>query len=102
MNEEQKNQYLRELNETSERVRQHVIQEHSVDSPVETQEAEFKRVPLPAMNLAPPMLEKNATTNSSSTLEMWEEGVDQRLNDIDNKMNKSDLSVFFTKGEMEF
>ena len=102
MNEEQKNQYLKELNETSERVKEFVRQEQTANSPSAAPAADFKRVPLPSMNRAPPMLEKNATAGSSSTLQMWEDGVDQRLNEIDNRMNKSDLSVFFTKGEMEF
>lgn len=102
MNEEQKTQYLKELNETSERVREHVRQEQANKSPEVAQSSEFKRVPMPKMNVPPPMLEKNATAGSSSTLEMWDENVNQRLNEIDNKMNKSDLSVFFTKGEMEF
>ncbi|SMN18728.1 similar to Saccharomyces cerevisiae YML058W SML1 Ribonucleotide reductase inhibitor involved in regulating dNTP production [Maudiozyma saulgeensis] len=102
MNDEQKTQYLKELNETSERVREHVRQEQASKSPEVTQSSDFKRVPMPSMGVPPPMLAKNSNVGSSSTLEMWDENVNQKLNEIDNKMNKSDLSVFFTKGEMEF
>lgn len=96
--EQQKQQYLRDVNQTAERVKQFVKQQHSPQLQQQQQET-FQRVPLPGQGA--PMLALNATSGSGSTLEMWEESVDQRLNEIDSKLNGSDLSSF-TKGEMDF
>ena len=57
-------------------------------------------MPLPGNGA--PMLGLNATSGSGSTLEMWEESVDQRLNEIDSKLNGSDLSAILTKDDMDF
>lgn len=98
--EEQKQQYLKDVSEASERVKQYVKTQHSPELQRKEQ-ATFERVPLAGGNGMPPMLSLNATAGSGSTLEMWEEGVDQRLNEIDGKLEKSDLSSMFQKGELD-
>lgn len=60
---------------------------------------EYKRVPLPAQHTAP-MLVNQRTVSSASSLEMWEDSLDQRLNMIDgdimrNKMGAGDLDIMF-------
>lgn len=61
---------------------------------------EYKRVPLPASTPAP-MLVNQRTVSSTSSLEVWEDSLDQRLNTIDsdimrNKLGSSDLEVLFS------
>lgn len=63
---------------------------------------EYKRVPLPASRAAP-MLVNQRTVSSSSSLEMWEDSLDQRLSVIDgdmlrNKMGAGDLDMIFQGG----
>lgn len=116
MNEQTKIEYLKDLNSVSDRIRHHVAVSHQQEpaaaaaaAPTATKANEFKRVPLPTMNVAPPMLEKNCTSSfyeSGSTLEMWEEGVDQKLNAIDqdiqkNKLGAAELNKVFSNGKVE-
>lgn len=58
---------------------------------------EYKRVPL---STPAPMLVNQRTVSSTSSLEMWEDSLDQRLNVIDgdmmrNKLGSNDLEVLF-------
>lgn len=58
---------------------------------------EYKRVPL---STPAPMLVNQRTVSSTSSLENWEDSLDQRLNVIDgdmmrNKLGSSDLEVLF-------
>ncbi|CCF59828.1 hypothetical protein KAFR_0I00470 [Kazachstania africana CBS 2517] len=101
--EQKKAGYLKELNATSDRIRQHVMQSPNLtkEAAAKLDDFKFDRVPLPVMQNEPPMLEKNATTRSGSTLEMWEEHVDQRLNAVDAKLRNSDLSSMFASGKLE-
>lgn len=92
MNAEQKNEYLKDVHEAGDRIRQHV--QIVRESPQLANMPTFERV---ALGSAAPMLEKNATTRSGSTLEMWEENVDQRLNAIDEKK----VQNLFSSGSIE-
>ncbi|CAL9732043.1 ribonucleotide reductase inhibitor protein Sml1p [Monosporozyma unispora] len=95
--EEQKQQYLKDVNEASERVKEYVKLQHSPQLKRQQAEAEqFQRVPLPGNNA--PMLSLNATSGSGSTLEMWEESVDERLN----KINDNELSNILNNNDMDF
>ncbi|CAL9737927.1 ribonucleotide reductase inhibitor protein Sml1p [Monosporozyma servazzii] len=93
--EEQKQQYLKEVNEAAERVKEHVKLQQSPQLQRQQEEA-FQRVPLPGNNA--PMLSLNATSGSGSTLEMWEESVDERLN----KINDSELSNIINTNDTDF
>ena len=95
----QKQQYLKDVSEAAERVKQHIRIQHSPQLQRQQQET-FERIPLPGNGA--PMLGLNAVSGSGSTLEMWEESVDQRLSEIDSKLNGSDLSAILTKDDMDF
>ncbi|CCK70645.1 ribonucleotide reductase inhibiting protein SML1 KNAG_0E03910 [Huiozyma naganishii CBS 8797] len=94
--EQQRQAYLRDVHQAADRVKQHVQTLHSPQ--LAQQQPVFERR---ALNQAPPMLAQNAMTGSGSTLEMWEEGVEKRLDDIDRKLGGSDLSDMFAKGKVE-
>lgn len=94
--EEQKQQYLKEVNEAAERVKQYVKLQQSPQLQRQQQEEAFQRVPLPGNNA--PMLSLNATSGSGSTLEMWEESVDERLN----KINDNELSNIINTNDIDF
>lgn len=64
---------------------------------------EYKRVPLPAQRTAP-MLVNQRTVSSTSSLEMWEDSLDQRLSMIDgdimrNKLGAGDLDLMFSNNK---
>ncbi|CCD24788.1 ribonucleotide reductase inhibiting protein SML1 NDAI_0D04750 [Naumovozyma dairenensis CBS 421] len=116
MDEKSKLEYLKDVNSAADRIRHHLAMSHQqeVEEANRAQAAttvvpEFKRVPLPTMNTAPPMLEKNCTSSfyeSGSTLEMWEESVEQKLQNIDqdiksNKFGAADLNTMFASGKIE-
>ena len=102
--EEQKQQYLKDVSEAAERVKQYIKLQHSPQLQRQQQQQQqqetFERIPLPGNDAS--MLGLNATSGSGSTLEMWEESVDQRLSEIDSKLNGSDLSAILTKDDMDF
>lgn len=62
---------------------------------------EYKRVPLPSSITAPMLVnQRTVSSASASSLEMWEDSLDQRLNVIDgeimrNKLGSGDLNVMF-------
>ena len=51
---------------------------------------EYKRVP---MYKQPPMLVNQRTVSSNSTLEQWEQNLDQRLSSIDNDIMRNKLGA---------
>lgn len=53
---------------------------------------EYKRVPLPSAKQAP-MLVNERTVSSSSSLEMWENQLDERLEHIDNDIMRNKLGA---------
>ncbi|QLQ79928.1 hypothetical protein HG537_0C05770 [Torulaspora globosa] len=64
---------------------------------------EYKRVPLPASRAAPMLVNQRTVSSSSSSLEMWEDSLDQRLSMIDddmlrNKLGAGDLDAMFHGG----
>lgn len=61
---------------------------------------EYKRVPLPATRAAPMLVNQRTVSSSSSSLEMWEDSLDQRLSVINddmlrNKLGAGDLDAIF-------
>ncbi|KAL3233531.1 hypothetical protein RNJ44_03571 [Nakaseomyces bracarensis] len=92
-----------ELNQLSQRIRDKVSQGYQLP------EQPIQRVPLPPMAQAP-MLVNERTVSSSSSLEMWERDLDERLEMIDknisnNKNGAAELNKMFASGkldEMEF
>lgn len=102
MNQEQREQYLRDVSQTGEKIKEYIKLQHDPKAQQQEEQKSFERVPLPNnLQQQLPMLSLNATAGSGSTLEMWEENVDQRLNDIDRKLNGSDLSSMFATGKVE-
>lgn len=65
---------------------------------------EYKRVPLPSACPAPMLVNQRTASSSASSLEVWEDSLDQRLNMIDgdimrNKLGSGDLDLMFANGQ---
>lgn len=65
---------------------------------------DYKRVPLPSACPAPMLVNQRTASSSASSLEMWEDSLDQRLNMIDgdimrNKLGSGDLDLMFANGQ---
>lgn len=92
-----------DLSQISQRIRDRVSQGYQLP------EQQFQRVPLPPMAQAP-MLVNERTASSTSSLEMWERDLEERLEMIDknisnNKNGAAELNKMFATGkldEMEF
>lgn len=102
-------QFQNELSTIGMRIRQSVDQGYRVPEPPRTTTQagfsnvcvqdnsnftipEYKRVPLPSAK-QPPMLVNQRTVSSSSSLEMWEDKLDERLNNIDNDIMRNKLGA---------
>lgn len=92
-------QNYQELTQLSQKIRDRVSQGYQLP------EQQFQRVPLPPMAQAP-MLVNERTVSSSSSLEIWERDLDERLEMIDknisnNKNGAAELNKMFASGKLE-
>lgn len=88
-----------DMNGVSQRIRERVSQGYQLPP------QQFQRVPLPPMAQAP-MLVNERWVSSTSSLEMWEKDLDERLQMIDqnisrNKNGAAELTTMFASGKLE-